>query len=100
MAILASNTVRFFSVRDFLSGIIYVVYINDDDEIWLIKVAPDGSKIEFSDSSTEKRITGITATGVALIVKNGILCLKYIDDNGDLQQLFSADTGDTWGATF
>jgi hypothetical protein len=100
MADLASNTVQVFPHKDQVTNIIYTIWIDTSSNVWIAKVAPNGTKIPFSDNTTEKKISTITATSAGVVIKNGILCLKYVDTAGDLKQLFSNNTGDTWSSTF
>ena len=81
-------------------GIIYVVYVNVDQTVHILKVSPSGVKLKFSDNTEVKQIGAIAAVAVGIEIKNSILCLKYLDNDLSLQQLFSSNTGESWSSTF
>ncbi|MEK6862436.1 MAG: hypothetical protein AABY07_10840 [Nanoarchaeota archaeon] len=96
---LTSNAISASSCRDH-TGLIYIAFINNDEQVKIIRVTPNGNKINFIDNTAEKAVTGITATACALEIKNSILILKYIDLDGNLQQRFSRNMAETWTINF
>jgi hypothetical protein len=97
---LATNAETLFVHKDSQMAIIFLCWVNDQDDGYCKKLAPSGVAIPFSDGTTEKRMQGFKCKAVGLVVKNGVLCLKYLDDGSNIQQKFSHDSGESWTDTF